>query len=171
MADMYKQEWEVECGTNQQMAERIEDVLTDENGIVTFQGFAPMPSILGQVVANHRRDGERAKIDNNPGGCNFDHCDATDKEMAAIQATGFKDWYDWQCHNWGTKWGPCEGTIKVSKYTFRDGTKHYTVVCHFESAWGPPERAKEKFETWLENEFDENDYELNCWHHAGPTPY
>jgi len=46
---------------------------------------------------------------------------------------GYKDWYDWQNANWGTKWGDCD-TQLVGRNT--------DYVCFtFESAWGPPSTA------------------------------
>lgn len=38
---------------------------------------------------------------------------------------GFDNWYDWCCHNWGTKWGCYDNQIDDGVYTFT-------------SAWCPP---------------------------------
>lgn len=52
------------------------------------------------------------------------------KEDANLQKYGFKDWYDWNNANWGTKWGDCDTYISEQdsgRVTFR-----------FDSAWLPP---------------------------------
>ena len=51
-----------------------------------------------------------------------------------INLYGFDNWYDWQIHNWGTKWD-VNATISSEK----PRTLHY----FFDSAWSPPI-------TWLE---------------------
>jgi len=43
-----------------------------------------------------------------------------------------KDWYDWRCDNWGTKWDVGGET------EFVDRRDHNTVVLSFDSAWAPP---------------------------------
>lgn len=50
----------------------------------------------------------------------------TDEEKAAIDATGFDNWYEWSRKNWGTKWNAYE--IK------REGEN----AIYFETAWSPP---------------------------------
>jgi hypothetical protein len=57
------------------------------------------------------------------------------KQKSNIEKYGHKDWYDWNCANWGTKWSDGEtdgGDI------YNDGT---TVSYSFQSPWGPPEEA------------------------------
>jgi hypothetical protein len=33
--------------------------------------------------------------------------------MEVERATGYRNWYDWQCDNWGCKWG-CDGFVWLS---------------------------------------------------------
>ena len=57
------------------------------------------------------------------------------KQKSNIEKYGHKDWYDWCCANWGTKWADSEtdgGDI------YNDGT---TVSYSFQSPWSPPEEA------------------------------
>lgn len=56
------------------------------------------------------------------------------KEAQNKAKYGYKDWYDWQNANWGTKWGDCHTFIEVRDETA--DTKHITVS--FSSAWCPP---------------------------------
>jgi hypothetical protein len=56
------------------------------------------------------------------------------KEAQNKEKYGYKDWYDWQYANWGTKWGDCHTFIEVRDETA--DTKHITVS--FSSAWSPP---------------------------------
>lgn len=50
---------------------------------------------------------------------------------AAFAETGFRDWYSWACHNWGTKWNSYCGKIQEraeGRLKFR-----------FQTAWSFPE--------------------------------
>jgi hypothetical protein len=48
-----------------------------------------------------------------------------------IQKYGAKDWYDWSCNNWGTKWNASDSTIDENIITF-------------ETAWATPVPIIEK---------------------------
>lgn len=50
---------------------------------------------------------------------------------------GYKDWYDWNCAKWGTKWGDSD-TFIVDEEPFvtPDGRGH--IEFGFQSAWSPP---------------------------------
>jgi hypothetical protein len=50
---------------------------------------------------------------------------------ALIAKYGFNNWYDWNIHNWGTKWD-VEADVQEN-----DGE----IGLMFESAWSPPQRA------------------------------
>ena len=52
-----------------------------------------------------------------------------------IKKTGAKNWYDWCCQNWGTKWNACHpGEPEVSKLK-----KRTDVTYCYDTAWAPPE--------------------------------
>jgi hypothetical protein len=51
------------------------------------------------------------------------------QQQTMIAQTGFDNWYDWQVHNWGTKWDP-----EVMSADW-DGE---TLSVSFDSAWAPP---------------------------------
>ena len=53
-----------------------------------------------------------------------------------IEKHGFKDWYDWNVANWGTKWD--FGLENVERVDAN------TVTAAFDSAWSPPINAYEK---------------------------
>ena len=66
---------------------------------------------------------------------NNEHCN---------KVCGYTDWYEWSCHNWGTKWNT--RTTKEDRSEKPGG-----LVFHFDTAWGP---ADEWFYS-LVNEFNE----------------
>lgn len=37
---------------------------------------------------------------------------------------GYRDWYDWRCNNWGTKWNACDSTV------FNNGIEFCTAWSH-----------------------------------------
>jgi hypothetical protein len=55
------------------------------------------------------------------------------QQEANIAKYGYKDWWDWQHDNWGTKWGDCETRLAVSLEQ-SNGTE---IVFNFCSAWSP----------------------------------
>ncbi len=58
------------------------------------------------------------------------------KQEANIEKYGYKDWYDWNIANWGTKWD-----FNLENVERQDPN---TVTASFESAWAPPTGAYEK---------------------------
>ena len=58
------------------------------------------------------------------------------QQAANIEKYGYKDWYDWQVANWGTKWD-----INLESPERLDAN---TVSAWFDSAWAPPTAAYER---------------------------
>ena len=61
------------------------------------------------------------------------------QEDLNLKKYGFKNWYDWQIGNWGTKWDICEPTITVAP-------DEYSATLSFDTAWAPPTQAYAKLE-------------------------
>lgn len=59
------------------------------------------------------------------------------QEDINVKRYGFKNWYDWQVANWGTKWDICEASCTAAD----DG---YAATLSFDTAWSPPIAAYEK---------------------------
>jgi hypothetical protein len=53
-----------------------------------------------------------------------------------LEKYGYRDWYEWNIANWGTKWDVSFDGI--------ERTDENTVQGHFESAWSPPTAAYEQ---------------------------
>ena len=53
------------------------------------------------------------------------------KEMSVAfkEKHGAKDWYEWTCDHWGTKWS-------ASEVYFEENTEE-SIEIHFETPWGP----------------------------------
>lgn len=51
------------------------------------------------------------------------------KGQAALAATGYANWWDWQCKNWGVKWGDSS-----TRLTLNDDS----ITGTFMTPWGPP---------------------------------
>jgi hypothetical protein len=49
------------------------------------------------------------------------------------------DWYDWNCHNWGTKWDLCHGHGEIIG---RPGEPK-TIIIEGNTAWSPPDELIE----------------------------
>jgi len=69
------------------------------------------------------------------------------KQAENITKHGAKDWYDWCCDNWGTKWdfGLEDGSNPAQVETDDRGRR--CVRLGFDTAWGPPTG----FYAYLEN--------------------
>ena len=61
----------------------------------------------------------------------------TKDELKELAEIGYKDWYEWCCDNWGTKWDACS-----SKIVFEDD---HQLTLYFETAWAPPEPVAKVF--------------------------
>lgn len=98
----------------------IERVLKGQEGLLTE--FIPCPQDLTDTVAGFLGEDKRA---------------AHEAQQASnIAKYGYKDWYDWQVANWGTKW---DFSLECL-----DRQDENTVVASFDSAWSPPCTAYEK---------------------------
>jgi hypothetical protein len=58
------------------------------------------------------------------------------KQLENIEKFGAKDWYDWNCNNWGTKWDFSFDSV--------ERINDNTVQASFDSAWAPPIGAYRK---------------------------
>ena len=59
-----------------------------------------------------------------------------------IAQLGFDNWYDWQIHNWGTKWD-----VNATLSSEKPRTLHY----FFDTAWSPPTAWLEKVSAMFPN--------------------
>ena len=67
------------------------------------------------------------------------------KAEQRLKKYGAENWYDWACHNWGTKWNSCHTEIIEDE---RDGLT-YT----FDTAWDCPREVVDKLQEILDEEF------------------
>lgn len=58
------------------------------------------------------------------------------QQTANIEKYGYKDWYDWNVANWGTKWD--------FELDNKDRDDPNTMTASFDSAWSPPITAYER---------------------------
>lgn len=79
-----------------------------------------------------------------------------EKKQAArnLEEYGARDWYDWRCQNWGTKWDACRPQMKDN-------------IIWFDTAWGMPEpffiKLSETFPNVLFTvEWADEDIGTNC---------
>ena len=103
------------------MIDRAQKALADGR---LLQEFFPCPQDLIDTVAGFPGEDKRA---------------AHEAQMARnIELYGYKDWYDWNVANWGTKWdvGGDDGLTQRLDPN--------TLQASFESAWAPPCNAYEK---------------------------
>lgn len=82
--------------------------------------FMPTPQDLVDTVAGSFGDGDKQA--------------ALEAQQASnIRKYGYKDWYDWNVANWGTKWD-----VSLESVERVDAN---TLTASFESAWAPPLEA------------------------------
>ena len=63
------------------------------------------------------------------------------QQAANLKKHGYKDWYDFSCNEWGTKWDV--GTEGADADVSPDGK---VMSVYFDSAWSPPIAAYEKLQ-------------------------
>jgi hypothetical protein len=59
-----------------------------------------------------------------------DYVAMAEKSVAAYEATGSLDWYEWCCENWGTKWN--------SQRLHSEESSPDVLHLNFRTAWAPP---------------------------------
>jgi len=103
------------------MIDRAQKALADGR---LLQEFIPCPQDLIDTVSGFMGEDKRA---------------AHEAQMARnIELYGYKDWYDWNVANWGTKWDVGGDDGLIQRLT------ENTLDASFESAWAPPCNAYEK---------------------------
>lgn len=94
----------------------------NDGDVMYFQGIIPCPEELEKSFSgwSGQKD-EQEKIEK--------------KQEELLKKYGFKDWYDWRIHNWGTKWNG-----QLYDCTLDDDQ----LILSFSSAWSPPIEWLEK---------------------------
>ena len=84
--------------------------------------------ILGQLYPTPQ------ELVETPSGFSADETEQSERNKryeANTAKYGARDWYDWNCRNWGTKWGDSD--------TWLNGAEGFdSIEFGFESAWSPP---------------------------------
>lgn len=81
----------------------------------------PIPQKLVDTVAGFHGDPEK-------------QAELEKQEQSNLEQFGYRNWYDWNIGNWGTKWD-IDAEIDDSNNTDDQ------VIFSFESAWSPPQKA------------------------------
>ena len=86
---------------------------------------------------------------------------------ANIAKYGYRDWYDWSCANWGTKWGDCDFQMD-DPYDKGD-----TWVSHaqYNTAWSPAEGALKTISAMFPTLLFITEFDEEGGHFAGVTAY
>lgn len=99
----------------------IDRVVKGKDGLL--MEFLPTPEALLETTAGSFGDDEKQR--------------ALEAQQAEnVRKYGFKDWYDWNIANWGTKWDFALENV--------DRPDPNTVTAAFDSAWSPPIDAYNK---------------------------
>lgn len=89
----------------------------------------------------HAREYELDKAAGFGGGLSLEECR---KIYINLTEHGFKDWYDWACANWGTKWNACDPT----EFEKMDDGR---ISIQFDTAWSVPWPIVEKLSLLFPN--------------------
>jgi hypothetical protein len=109
----------------------------DDGGLLN--SMVPMPKALNDTTSPTPPDSEQPVVD------------------------GFDNWYDWRVSNWGCKWD-----VNTEGLEFEDhGDGTATIHGWFDSPWGPPTTAYEKFCDDMDGVYLEAFYEEGGMDFAG----
>lgn len=108
--------------------EKIKRIVTAWNSGKFMSAFFPCPKDLEETTCGFLGDGPEQR-------------ELEAKEVFNERTYGYKNWYDWQVAEWGTKWdvGREKGRRGVSVKT-----NAKSVKLSFSSAWSPPISFYEK---------------------------
>ena len=116
------------CETEAVITGPEDDVLRFVNGVkdnLIVSSYFPCPEELAVTTSGFFADEEKQK-------------ELEKMYEKNITEYGFKDWYEWQYENWGTKWGDC-GTYFEHRGMMENGLCEQIIT--FRSAWGPLDKA------------------------------
>jgi hypothetical protein len=99
----------------------IDRVVNATDGLL--MEFLPTPAPLVETMAGSYGDTDKQRK-------------LEEQEAENIRLFGYKNWYDWNIANWGTKWD-----FSLDNVERQDPN---TVTAAFESAWAPPIDAYRK---------------------------
>lgn len=85
-----------------------------------FGLFHPCPPDLLDTIAGSYGDGTPEQAEHEL------------REKLNLETYGFKNWYDWCCENWSTKWDVFPRDISVEE------SSDTSITLRFDTAWGPP---------------------------------
>jgi len=105
---------------NENDTKELSNVITPTLTTVIYDSlnhFFPTPKDLQDTVAGSMKEGspEALKL--------------AKQEVSNMEKYGHKNWYEWNCENWGSKWGACDVTVTEL------WSKELNI--YFESAWSP----------------------------------
>lgn len=93
--------------------------LGDGKGVLSK--ILPTPTPLTETMSGFHGDPEK-------------QAELEKQEQSNLEQFGYKNWYDWNIGNWGTKWD-VDAEIDDSNNT------EDQVIFSFDSAWSPPQKA------------------------------
>ena len=99
----------------------IDRAMNAKNGLL--MEFIPTPKPLLETTAGFLGDGDKQRK-------------LEEQEAENLKVFGFKNWYDWNIANWGTKWD-----FDLENVDRQDPN---TLTASFDSAWAPPVNAYER---------------------------
>jgi len=138
---------------------RFLDTIGTKKNKLDFDKIIPMPAILRRTVSGARTISNVSvstwmESDDGKGRL------PTPEEAAELAQTGYENWYDWSCDNWGVKWSAND--VKL------DDSRDYGgyVELTFKTPWNAPKpifhKLREMFPL-LEFRFE--------WRHEDDNPY
>jgi hypothetical protein len=96
---------------------RIDGCNTDDESVYDFTKLHPTPDALASTVSGWYAEGSPEK-------------EAHEKKQAEnIVMYGYKDWYDWNIANWGTKWSPAD--------VYQNLITRNCAEFSYQTAWSP----------------------------------
>lgn len=111
-------------GNYKQVSKFVEDIRDKKRGFHLAK-LVPCPKELRDTTSGFFADEDKQK--------------ALEEQYARnVEKYGYKDWYDWEYANWGTKWGDCETDMTSERVVKAKDSKYSNCEFVFDSAWGTP---------------------------------
>lgn len=112
-------------GNYKQVSEFVESVRDAESGLFRLAKLVPCPQELRDTKSGWFSDeAEQSALEA--------------QQAKNVKKYGYKDWYDWEYANWGTKWGDCETSMTSEEVVKAEDDEYSNCEFVFDSAWGSP---------------------------------
>ncbi len=126
----------------QKFIDKVTPAYPNLHGDISLKRLMPMPMVLRKTPKHLAHEFSKFPISQEER--EIAAAKSADYEALCMEKTGYKDWYNWACDKWGTKWGDCDTSVIQPLTPVTDAVDMWTggkdihcVEFDYQTAWSP----------------------------------